>query len=779
MNGKNGINGLYRKMKIQNKLLLFILSFTVLIYLVAFGLVIFSLREKVFKDAETLIQTQSKDYAKMVAAELNFDFDITKGMAWAMQGFENVDEEHFDDFYKDILFEFINRNPNFYSAWVSWEFNAVDPDYYLPYGRYRQTYYRHGNSLVYRQDTLNMDGDDEASLYYKVKQDKVNFVSDPYWYSYTGRDDDLILEVSPCIPLLQNGHYAGLAGTDIVLSRFQELALSIKPFEVGYTVILSNNGTYVGHPNDAFVGQKIEGIRPQYVRENNVLERIAEGQFFSHIAHDNHFNGDAFVSYAPVTIGDTELPWSVGTVVPMSMFVREANALIVRSVIVALLGLLLLSYIIFFVSKRIAKPLSTITKVLDKISIGDLKHTKKIKVKTEDEIGQISYSLNKLIDGLGRTADFANRIGEGALDVDFELLGENDVLGEALLNMRASLIKAKEEEVKRKDEDAKRNWATQGYAMFGEILRQDNDDMETLSFKIIKNLVKYLEVNQGGIFIINDDEKEKYLELKACYAYDRRKYLEKKIEIGEGLVGACFLEKKTIHMKNIPDDYLMITSGLGGDSPSTLLIVPLIVNEEIFGVIEVASFKDFDKHHVEFVEKIGESIASTVSTVKINVKTKYLLEQSQQQAEEMSAQEEEMRQNMEEMHATQEEMARKEHTLQNVINATNKFQIYFEYDFDGIITGANELFCNLSGYPKEELKGKHHSMLFEDDSYRESDGYSEFWSLMNSGQHLVERYNIKTKGGDIVALKGIKNPVVDQQGNPIKVMEFAIDISDA
>ena len=91
--------------------------------------------------------------------------------------------------------------------------------------------------------------------------------------------------------------------------------------------------------------------------------------------------------------------------------------------------------------------------------------------------------------------------------------------------------------------------------------------------------------------------------------------------------------------------------------PRALLIVPLIYNDVIYGLVEIASFNEYPPHVIEFIERIGESIAATISSSKSQIQTALLLEQSQQQAEEMSSQEEEMRQNMEELRATQEQSA--------------------------------------------------------------------------------------------------------------------------
>jgi hypothetical protein len=273
--------------------------------------------------------------------------------------------------------------------------------------------------------------------------------------------------------------------------------------------------------------------------------------------------------------------------------------------------------------------------------------------KREDEIGEMMLAMHNLTKGMNAKSAFASAIGQGKYEEQFELLSDDDAMGRALLDMRVSLKQNSEDE-------RKRNWATQGLAEIGAILRAHTDDLKEFYNSIVCYVVKYTGSNQGGIFLVVNNDKESYLELMACYAYERRKFMERKIGIGEGLLGQCVLEKQTVNMLTLPPNYIRITSGLGDAPPSNLVIVPLKINEDVQGVLEIASFRKFEQFQIDFLEKLAENIAAAISSVQVNKRTQNLLDESQQQAEQMKAQQEELRQSMEELSATQEEMSRKE-----------------------------------------------------------------------------------------------------------------------
>ena len=222
-------------------------------------------------------------------------------------------------------------------------------------------------------------------------------------------------------------------------------------------------------------------------------------------------------------------------------------------------------------------------------------------------------------------------------------------------------------------------------------------------------------------------------------------------------------------------DYLTITSGLGASNPSSLLIMPLKVEEQIFGVMEIASFKKLERHEIDFVEKVSESIASTLSIAKINQRTAELLTQSQQQAEEMASQEEEMRQNLEELQATQEESARKEAEMQSILNAVHSSSLVIEYDLQGHITSVNESFCRALNVQREQIIGRNQDEFRDtNDSYSLQD--SDFWNRIKDGE-VIKRTDKYLVSGEEHWLQQVFTPILDSDGFPYKILNMATDIT--
>lgn len=353
---------------------------------------------------------------------------------------------------------------------------------------------------------------------------------------------------------------------------------------------------------------------------------------------------------------------------------------------------------------------------------------------------------------------------------------DNDELILSLDELRKTLSQNKEKEEKRRKEEEQRTWVTNGVAQFGEILRRNQDNMEELSYNVIHYLVEYMKINQGGFFIINkDDENNKYFELTGHVAYDRKKFTDKKIMWGEGLIGRCGLEKETIYMTDIPANYITVTSGLGDGGPKSLLIVPLKTSEDIYGAIEMASFKEFEEFEIEFVEKTAESIALTISNVQNNMRTRKLLSETQEQSEKMRQQEEELRQNMEEMRATQEENARREVEMKGILEAINHASISAEFETDGTIKTVNDNFLKTFNYKPEEIEDQSMKVFFFKEDVNQLD---DILATLQRGETFSGRVRRRNKRGEEIWLLSTYSPVVDEDGEVLYIKSLETNIAE-
>jgi PAS domain S-box-containing protein len=425
--------------------------------------------------------------------------------------------------------------------------------------------------------------------------------------------------------------------------------------------------------------------------------------------------------------------------------------------------------IAWFLVRSITTPVNFLKNVVVKLGRGELVEEKQARF-SNDEIGEMAKAMDNLVNGLKATTLFAENIGKGIYSSSFTPLSEHDVLGNALLNMRDNLARVAEE-------DKKRNWITEGLARFGEILRSNTNDLNKLADDIISNLVKYLKANQGAIYILDDEVEgeEATISMKACYAWDKKKYLNQKIHKGEGLAGQAWQEGETIFLTEVPQNYIRITSGLGDANPTCILIVPLKFNDQIYGVVEIASFNVLQDYEIQFVEKIAESIASTISTVKVNARTQRLLEESQEMTEQMRAQEEEMRQNMEELQATQEEMQRNQAETEGTMQAINNALAIADYDTEGHITKINATYLNLMGYSSGEVMGEHHR-IFVSKEEKSSEEYRQFWRDLAAGKPQRGTYRRITRQGNPITVKATFTPIRNRQGEIIRIMEIAYEV---
>ncbi|MDD2548739.1 MAG: PAS domain S-box protein [Bacteroidales bacterium] len=331
--------------------------------------------------------------------------------------------------------------------------------------------------------------------------------------------------------------------------------------------------------------------------------------------------------------------------------------------------------------------------------------------KQQQKLHKLQKELNERDKGINKNALFAKTIGEGNYNAPFELTNNDDILGKSLLVMRDNLLSNNMKE-------AEQNWITKGKDEVSHILRLHNN-IENLSYEVLVKLINYINIIQGALYLYDEDTKE--LSSLATYAYNRKKYVNQKFKIGEGLIGQCAYEQDIVYRTEIPDDYTTITSGILGDKkPKSLIIVPLVTDEKLQGVLEFASIEDsIQEKTIRFLREMGEIIARTIFNLSINQKTEKLLLEAQQMTQELKENEEELRQNAEEMRSTHEELEHSNHQLeskiQEVENAQKRLHSLLEnaseiisiYSSSQKLTYISPSVTKILGYtPQEMMDGK-------------------------------------------------------------------------
>lgn len=422
------------------------------------------------------------------------------------------------------------------------------------------------------------------------------------------------------------------------------------------------------------------------------------------------------------------------------------------------LGLIMCAFA-FLVSMIIAgsltQPLDSMHFILRMVSRGEL--PEKSNHKFSDEFGKIQERVDDLVEMLKRNARFAQKVGEGKFDTAFQPAGENDSLGIALMDMRDNLLTNDHKE-------KEHNWIVLGLAEAGDILRT-HDTLDSLGDDIIRFTIGKVGAIQGAFYVV----KESKIVLCNSFAYNRKKFLQNTFAIGEGLVGQAVAEKDLVLRTEIPNDYMSVTSGiLGEKKPSCILIMPLIANEEVQGVIELASFTKFDSSQINFIKELSVMLARTIFNITINERTKMLLAESQSMSTDLKEKQEVLRQNAEEMQASQEELTQSnlklEEQIEEVNHTRNRMQLLLENaseviticEGDGTIRYISPSVQTILGYSPAEIQGA------SDLDHVHPDGREIYLNLFHQmksdpGSKATAQFEYKTKQGNYIWLEATGN----------------------
>lgn len=772
------------RLRINGKMLLYILGTTIVVYVSALGYAAFKLRSNSYNNARQILEAKTIEISNDAQKKLNGFMEAASVLEQTFSNFEHFPDQNRRALFSSILFDILDKNPGYLSAWSIWEPNVLDnlDGQYLDneegdmLGNFRAVYYRQGDSILSNtyttNDSLKLFND---IIYRQLKNTRMPAVSEPHYFSCNQNTKEL--QINVVVPILKGTTFFGVVGIDAPMTYIQQSFSNKKPMEAGKVFLITNTGQFLAHPEPSFFDKPFHDYAPEIEKEFGVMQFIHEGKENEFIAKEPISGNESLFLFKPISIGKTVTPWSLCVSVPLDTIYQSANKTFRFALIIGFFGLIVISLVILGIALSISNPIIKTTKVLQEISRGNIRNVEMLKFIINDEINDMASAMNKLVEGLNSSALFAQQIGEGYLNVDYKLLSENDALGISLISMQKSLMEAKKAEEAKHGEDEKRNWVTHGLAKFGEIIRQHNDNMDKFTLNIAQNVADYVEVAQVAVYINqqieNEDSDKETFELKAAIAYGKPIMLKKTFIQGQELLGRVASENKTIYLEDLPERYVILSPGMQDKKrPNNLLIVPLSINNSSLGIIEMLSYDKFEAHQIDFIEKLCENIASVVASVKTNIRTENLLEQSQHQADELAQHEEEMRQNLEEMEATQEEANKRQDELNTYLKAVKGSVMTAELDAKGRIIDISPAMSLVYGTNNENMRGKYYEAFIAHNKEKQHE-YSEFWEKLMSSGFGKRKQKIVQRNKEIWLLESYL--VIEKEGLTPRVIVVVID----
>jgi HAMP domain-containing protein/CheY-like chemotaxis protein/signal transduction histidine kinase len=274
-----------------------------------------------------------------------------------------------------------------------------------------------------------------------------------------------------------------------------------------------------------------------------------------------------------------------------------------------------------------------------------------------DNVNQLAATLTTQ---LRTIAEVSTAVTSGDLtrSITVEARGEVEELKDNINQMITNLRETTEV-------NAQQDWLNTNMARFSGML-QGQRDLKQVSRLIMSELTPLVGALHGAFFMgtpSDDEEEETLFRLIASYGYKRRKGIQNEFKPGESLVGQAALERKSIVVAEAPENYIVVSSGLGEAVPVNIVVLPVLFEDQVMAVVELAAFTPFTDTQLTFLEQLSETVGVVLNTIIATMRTEELLQQSQSLTQELQSQSEELQAQRDELERTNEELEEQARSL--------------------------------------------------------------------------------------------------------------------
>src|ERR1700761_5496531 len=362
-----------------------------------------------------------------------------------------------------------------------------------------------------------------------------------------------------------------------------------------------------------------------------------------------------------------------------------------------------------------------------------------------ENVNQLAQNLTVQVRSI---SEVASAVTKGDLtrtirvDAKGELEALKDTINQMIANLKGTTLRNHEQD-----------WLKSNLAKFAQML-QGQRDRNAVANKVLSELAELVNARYGAFYILEQPEGEAEMKLKlfAGYAQKNRKSINQEFSLNEGLVGQCATDKERIRLANVPSEYLQISSGIGSAAPIDLVILPVLFEDNVKAVIELASFESFNDSHIDFLDQLTESIGIVLNNIETNTRTEELLSQSQSLAGELSSQQEELRRANDELHDKGRSLEEKAEQLTLTSKYKSEFLANMSHELrtplNSLLILAQQLFENPEGNLTEKQRR-----------------YAK--TIHSCGDDLIQLIN------DILDLSKIESGVISADVMPVNFREIA------
>ncbi|MGW7342689.1 ATP-binding protein, partial [Streptomyces sp. NPDC054854] len=269
---------------------------------------------------------------------------------------------------------------------------------------------------------------------------------------------------------------------------------------------------------------------------------------------------------------------------------------------------------------------------------------------------RLTENVNELAGNLTRQvraiAEVASAVAEGDLtrSITVDASGEVAELKDNINSMVGSL-----RETTRANQE--QDWLKSNLARISSLM-QGHRDLAVVAELVMDELAPLVDAGYGAFYLAEEAEGETWLSLIGSFGRPADHPAALRVGRGETLVGQAARSRRILATENVPPGYL-ISSGLGAATPANLIVLPILVEDQVLGVIELASFNAFSSVHRDFLGRLMETVGVNVSTIVANARTDELLGESQRLTGELQARSEQLQVQQDELQRSNAELEEK------------------------------------------------------------------------------------------------------------------------